>query len=360
MQRSSPRIPPVLRRSADPINHLAGGRRRLSRPLAEALPADKPYFSAWTPSRARTVAKLLAGQLGFSGEPELLRHGHSSRFQLGDTTAKLTNPECTSTEDVQRELDFAQLCHDSGAPVLTPRENTVRTVTQGGEQFAATLWPQIPEADKSADPFQAGQVLATLHQLRLNASIAQKLAPVDPCRVIEQFIDLITPVATQAERTLLHERAQLARAAWSELTGHRGLPQVPIHLNHHDSSITGSPLHDGKSGPWIVNTECSGLGPAELDLLRVQLRVDRFGASPHIVDDFRAGYAAVARTEALSDCPELLRTLRCVWEPFVIAERCSGLVYDEPELEAEFHIRIDSLRYEPGDPHAQQWTHVAH
>jgi len=335
-----------------------GDRLRLSRPLAETLPAGKSYFSAWTPNRSRTVAKLLAGQLGWGGEPEAVRHDHHATFRLGDIIAKIVNPEYATPDEVQRQLDFARLCHEGGAPVLAPLEPQVRTVTQGGEQFTATLWPHIPALDKPADAFTAGAALAVVHRIPLETA-AEPLRPVDPCEITARQLALIEPVLSESEQALLHERLDQAREFWAQLNSEHGLRQVPIQLNYHRGSITASPLHDGTTGPWILDMEHSGIGPPEADLHRVQLGVDRFGASPSTVDDFRAGYGSVPGVPALSTDPEVTRKLRGVWEPFVIAERCSSLVYDKPALESELHLRVESLRYEPTDPNAPRWTHQA-
>ncbi len=358
MQRSGRRLDPQRLSTAHPVHSLVDGRRRLSRPLAQALPADKPYFSAWTPNRSRTVAKLLAGQLTWGAEPEAVRHDHNAIFRLGDVVAKIANPEYATPDEVQCQLDFARTCHDGGAPVLAPLEPRVRIVTQGGEQFAATLWPHIPEVDKPADGFAVGEAFATMHQIPLEAA-GMALKPVDPCGLIAQRLALIEPVLTESERALLHERLSQACELWRELVSEHGLRQVPIHLNYHRGSITASPLYDGTAGPWIFDMEHSGIGPPEADLHRVQLGVDRFGAPPRTVDDFRAGYACVPGAPELSTDPAVTRKLRGVWEPLVIAERCSAIVYNKPALEAELHVRVASLRYEPGDPAAPRWTHQA-
>ncbi|MGH3428986.1 MAG: hypothetical protein ACRDQZ_15710, partial [Mycobacteriales bacterium] len=92
MQQNHRRLALVRQSNPDPVNHLVGGRRRLSRPLAQTLPDDKPYYSAWTTTRSRTVAKMLAGQLGTAEVPELLQHSHNAVFRITDVLAKIANP----------------------------------------------------------------------------------------------------------------------------------------------------------------------------------------------------------------------------------------------------------------------------
>ncbi|MGH3428985.1 MAG: hypothetical protein ACRDQZ_15705 [Mycobacteriales bacterium] len=241
--------------------------------------------------------------------------------------------------------------------MLAPLENTVRTITQGGEQFVATLWPQLPEAEKPAAPFEAGQALARLHALGTQSDVTESLAPANPCQAIDQYLAIAEHIATEAERRRLAEYVERARQSWTELEREHGLHGVPVHFNHHQRSITRSPLADGSAGPWIYDMEHAGHGLAELDLMRAQLRVDRFGAPARELEDFRAGYASVPGSLGLSNDQSLLSKLRHVWEPYVIVQRSASVIYGVPSLEAEFRLRLASLEYEAGDSRAPRWTH---
>ena len=228
MERSNRRFAFAHQTGPGPTNHLIGGRRRLARPLAQTLPSDKPYYSAWTTTRSRTVAKMLAGQLGTQEPPELLRHSHSAVFRINDVVAKIANPEQVSPEEAQYELDVSVACGSAGAPVIAPLEPTLRKITQGGEQFVASLWPHLPEIEKPADPFESGQALARLHSTGTDPDVSAALRPTDPCRIIDRYLPIVEQIATADERTRLGEHVERARALWGELLHDHGLARVPV------------------------------------------------------------------------------------------------------------------------------------
>lgn len=239
-----------------------------------------------------------------------------------------------------RQVVVSEVLAEQGIPAITvtgPFDQPVLT-----DAGVITLWvwlDVVPGAEVS--PRVLGQVARSLHDATRGgepdvddfALLAATATELDRAETLGRTAD--------ADVALLRGRLAGLADQWS-LVDDDPLGIALVHGDLHRHNVVMTP-----TGPVLTDLELAGVGPVCADIVPHVVAVRRYGAPPHVLDDFLAGYGLEAGGwpgfEVLVQAYELWVT---VW---AVANRGGSRALDD-----EAEVRLE--RWRPGSRYTRPWS----
>jgi len=231
--------------------------------------------------------------------------------------------------------------------VLTELGVTSITVTDPFEQpvvtdaGAVTMWTWLEVVDGEVPPRVLGQVARALHDATRGG--LPDVPDFDLLAAVEAELDRAeeSGLTAHADLALLRDRVARIVDDWPDAEDDP-LGVALVHGDLHRHNVLSTP-----GGPVLADLELAGVGPVCADIVPHVVAVRRYGAPPHVLDDFLAGYGLEAGGwkgfEVLVQAYELWVT------SWAVANRgVSALLDDEAE------VRLD--RWRPGHRFPRPWA----
>jgi hypothetical protein len=243
-------------------------------------------------------------------------------------------------DSARRQVIVSEVLADLGVATITvtgPYEQPV--VSPAG---AVTLWVWLDVlAGVEIDPRGLGQVARRLHDATRGG------VPDVPA------FDLLAAIAAELDRAeaeertapgdllLLRERAAGLADEWPHPEDDPlGVAVVHGDLHRHNVLAT-------SGGPVLADLELAGVGPVCADIVPHVVAIRRYGAPPHVLDDFLAGYGLEAG--GWSGFEVLVQAYEMWVTAWAVANRGVSKVLDD-----EAEVRLD--RWRPGHRFPRPWS----
>jgi len=253
-----------------------------------------PTEENFTPSVTRPVAEAACRQVGLdASDAILLRHQTNGVYQL-TTAPVVTKVARPGTQHVPQIVALVRWLIEQGVPTVPLLDIEQPIVVHG---YDVTLWHYLPQTR----PILAGDIaepLAALHR-------------VPPPLVALPHLDALSTIRRSIERSriLTVEEQAVLRGKWERLS--ELAPQLAFakssQLLHGDPQHRNTLWDDQTNQPVLCDWEGTVLGPAEWDLVTIEIHCRRFGHPTHEYRDFCEHYGTDIR-----DWPDytVLRDLR--------------------------------------------------
>ncbi|MGZ3144447.1 phosphotransferase family protein [Lentzea chajnantorensis] len=286
--------------------------------------------STFEPDRTALVAAEASRRAGLDpAGMVLLRHQTNAVYRLvtAPVIVKVLRPNIRHTENVVRLVRWLSERH---VPTLSLLDIEQPLDITG---CAVTLWPYLPQNREMS----AGEIAEPLFSLHRLTTAPIELPQLDALGAIRRSIDSST-IVSAAERNRLerHLSDVTSRLQQVELSEPRLIHGDPQHRNT---------LWDESGQAVLCDWESAVFGPAEWDLVTIEVHCRRFGFPPEQYDNFCERYGRDVREW---DGYEVFRDLR---ELRMITTNARKSAPGTPQA-AEVTRRIAQL----GDDHAQPWS----
>lgn len=243
-------------------------------------------------------------------------------------------------DSARRQVIVSEVLGDVGVATITvtgPYEQPV--VTAAG---AVTLWVWLDVlAGVEVEPRVLGQIARTLHDATRGG--VPDVADFDLMAAVVAELERAeaSGATAAADLALLRGRAARLVDEWPDAEDDPlGVAVVHGDLHRHNVLATAG-------GPVLADLELAGVGPVCADIVPHVVAVRRYGAPPHVLDEFLAGYGLEAGGwhgfEVLVQAYELWVT---AW---AVANRGQSAVLDD-----EAEVRLD--RWRPGHRFPRPWS----
>jgi len=238
-----------------------------------------------------------------------------------------------------RQVVVSEVLAERGVPAIGltgPLEQPVLTAAG-----PITFWVWLEVTGTDVAPRALGQLARALHDATRGG--AEDVPPYEPLEAVKLELRRAEALGltTAADLEMLRERIGRLEPRWDEtLEDPLGIAVVHGDLHPHNAVATAL-------GPVLADLELAGVGPVCADLVPHVVAVRRYGAPPHVLDDFLSGYGLEAAGwrgfEVLVQSYELWLT---AW---AVANRGAS-----DRLEEEAEVRLD--RWRPGRISARPWA----
>jgi hypothetical protein len=238
-----------------------------------------------------------------------------------------------------RQVVVSEVLAERGVPAIGltgPLEQPVATAAG-----LVTFWVWLDVTGVGVAPRALGQLARALHDAtRGGADDVPAYEPLGAVRLELERAEALG-LTDPADLALLRERIGRLEPRWDE-TQEDPLGIAVVHGDLHPHNAVATRL-----GPVLADLELAGVGPVCADLVPHVVAVRRYGAPPHVLDDFLSGYGLEAAGwrgfEVLVQAYELWVTASAV------ANRGGSA-----RLEEEAEVRLD--RWRPGRISARPWA----
>lgn len=295
--------------------------------------ADGPPAPDFTPERTRVLLAAACRQAGLDPVgAELLRHQTNAVYRLATSPVivKIARPDY-GQDDIQRTVDLTRWLTSLDFPTVPLLDVDQPVITDGG---VATFWQYLPQHQ----PIEAGDIAGPLRELHQLAPPDLPIPRLDAVAAIRYSLDR-QQILNAAEHAFLRDRCQTL-ASELPLLQYEAAP-VLIH---------GDPQHRNAlwdaGQPVLCDWDSAVTGPAEWDLVTIEIHCRRFGHPASSYADFSRIYGRDIRDWPGYQVLKDLRELRMI---------ATNARKSDPRSRAaaEVHRRIAQLRAEET---AENWA----
>lgn len=237
---------------------------------------------AFTPSLTRKILEEACRGLGIdASSAELVRHQTNGVYLLKNEAliAKVARPDY-DLDHIKRTVQLTDWLMNIGFPTVPLAAFSQPVVIDG---IAVTIWKYLPQ-DRTISAADLGEPLRMLHSLVGPPAAVPVLPALDAIEAIKYSLDNEQILAVDDHEYLVRHWASLAGAI-----KHLHYESAPCIL--HGDPQHGNALWDG-SRAVLSDWESVVVGPAEWDLVTIEIHCRRFG---HPQDTYNAFCEAYSR-----------------------------------------------------------------
>ncbi len=283
-------------------------------------------------------ARALAAAVAVAGESDLdvsgagvWRAGSAVLVGLPEVPALARVDEPARADDARRQALIARLLRAVHLPAVRLVGPSAQPVPSPAGPV--TLWAWVAPSGPRVGPFEMGRVARALHDRTRSVGPAHDVPRHDPLPAVRAELDRAARFGATSpdDLALLHRVTDGVARRWPR-TGEDPLGQAVVHGDLHRANVI-----PGPAGPVLADLELAGRGPASVDVAPQVVAVRRYGADPHDLERFLAGYGADPRGWAGFDV--LVEAYELWVTAWAVANRTSSARADR-----EAEVRLERWR----------------
>lgn len=239
-----------------------------------------------------------------------------------------------------RQVVVSEVLAEAGVPAVTLTGPFDQPVETDAGVVTAWVWLDVIEG-AAVTPRALGQLARSLHDAT-RGGVAD-VPDFDPLGAVALELDRAEAegLTDSGDLRLLRDRRDSLAEAWPEAEDDPlGVALVHGDLHPHNAVPTAT-------GLVLADLELAGNGPVCADLVPHVIAVRRYGAPPHVLDEFLAGYGLEAG--GWRGFEVLVRSYELWVTAWSVANRGSSA-----DLEREAEVRLD--RWRPGRIAVRPWA----